>query len=53
MVFSSLMIYLFLYLTLIVAYIWAIFYMARQADKKSTHAAEGSPMQPTSTSLQT
>jgi cytochrome d ubiquinol oxidase subunit I len=34
MIFSSLMMYLFLYVTLILAYIWAIFYMARQADKK-------------------
>ena len=35
MIFSSLMMYLFLYVTLILAYIWAIFYMARQADKKT------------------
>ena len=35
MIFSSLMMYLFLYATLILAYIWAIFYMARQADKKT------------------
>lgn len=35
MIFSSLMMYLFLYVTLILAYIWAIFYMARQADKKA------------------
>lgn len=36
MVFSSLMMYLFLYVSLIIAYIWAIFYMARQADQKAT-----------------
>ena len=35
MVFSSLMMYLFLYVSLIIAYIWAIFYMARQADQKA------------------
>jgi cytochrome d ubiquinol oxidase subunit I len=35
MIFSSLMMYLFLYVTLILAYIWAIFYLARQADKKT------------------
>jgi cytochrome d ubiquinol oxidase subunit I len=45
MVFSSLMMYLFLYATLIVAYIWAIFYMARQADKKSTESLQSSPAQ--------
>ena len=53
MVFSSLMMYLFLYVTLIIAYIWAIFYMARQADKKSAEAGVTVPMQPPSTSLQT
>ena len=53
MVFSSLMMYLFLYVTLIVAYIWAIFYMARQADKKSAEAGVTVSMQPPSTSLQT
>jgi cytochrome d ubiquinol oxidase subunit I len=53
MVFSSLMMYLFLYVTLIIAYIWAIFYMARQADKKSTQTLEATPIQPASTSLQT
>jgi len=53
MVFSSLMMYLFLYVTLIIAYIWAIFYMARQADKKSAEAEVTVPMQPPSTSLQT
>ena len=35
MVFSSLMMYLFLYVSLIIAYILAIFYMARQADQKA------------------
>lgn len=53
MIFSSLMMYLFLYLTLIVAYIWAIFYMARQADKKSAEAEAPISIQPSSTSLQT
>lgn len=53
MIFSSLMMYLFLYLTLIIAYIWAIFYMARQADKKSAEAGVTVSMQPPSTSLQT
>lgn len=45
MVFSSLMMYLFLYATLIVAYIWAIFYMARQADKKSADSLQSNPVQ--------
>ena len=45
MVFSSLMMYLFLYVSLIIAYIWAIFYMARQADQKATEV-------PTSNSTQ-
>jgi cytochrome d ubiquinol oxidase subunit I len=49
MVFSSLMMYLFLYLTLIIAYIWAIFYMARQADKKT----QESPINLSTPSLQT
>jgi len=49
MVFSSLMMYLFLYLTLIIAYIWAIFYMARQADKKT----QESPINLSAPSLQT
>jgi cytochrome d ubiquinol oxidase subunit I len=53
MVFSSLMMYLFLYLTLIVAYIWAIFYMARQADKKSAETQTSISIQPSSASLQT
>ena len=53
MVFSSLMMYLFLYITLIIAYIWAIFYMARQADKKSAEVQAPIPMQPSPTSLQT
>lgn len=51
MVFSSLMMYLFLYITLIIAYIWAIFYMARQADKKGAGASIDIPVQ--SSSLQT
>lgn len=46
MVFSSLMMYLFLYATLIVAYIWAIFYMARQADKKGAESLQSNPVQP-------
>jgi cytochrome d ubiquinol oxidase subunit I len=50
MVFSSLMMYLFLYITLIAAYIWAIFYMARQADKKSSDTPISIP---TTSSLQT
>ncbi len=49
MVFSSLMMYLFLYLTLIIAYIWAIFYMARQADKKT----QETPINLSAPSLQT
>jgi len=49
MVFSSLMMYLFLYLTLIIAYIWAIFYMARQVDKKT----QESPINLSAPSLQT
>jgi cytochrome bd ubiquinol oxidase subunit I len=53
MVFSSLMMYLFLYLTLIVAYIWAIFYMARQADKKSAETQTSISIQPSPASLQT
>jgi len=43
------MMYLFLYLTLIIAYIWAIFYMARQADKKT----QESPINLSAPSLQT
>jgi hypothetical protein len=45
--------YLFLYLTLIVAYIWAIFYMARQADKKSAGTQTSISIQPSPASLQT
>ncbi|BEI42470.1 MULTISPECIES: cytochrome ubiquinol oxidase subunit I [unclassified Polynucleobacter] len=52
MVFSTLMMYLFLYLTLIIAYIWAIFYMARQADKKSAEVEAPISIQPSSASVQ-
>jgi cytochrome d ubiquinol oxidase subunit I len=45
MIFSSLMMYLFLYVTLILAYIWAIFYMARQADKKTIESPANSAIQ--------
>ena len=45
MIFSSLMMYLFLYVTLILAYIWAIFYMARQADKKTIESPENPAIQ--------
>ena len=45
MIFSSLMMYLFLYVTLILAYIWAIFYMARQADKKTIESSANPAIQ--------
>jgi len=45
MIFSSLMMYLFLYVTLILAYIWAIFYMARQADKKTIESPANTAIQ--------
>ena len=45
MIFSSLMMYLFLYGTLILAYIWAIFYMARQADKKTIESPANTAIQ--------
>ncbi|NBQ29359.1 MAG: cytochrome ubiquinol oxidase subunit I [Burkholderiaceae bacterium] len=45
MIFSSLMMYLFLYVTLILAYIWAIFYMARQADKKTIESTANPAIQ--------
>jgi cytochrome d ubiquinol oxidase subunit I len=45
MVFSSLMMYLFLYVSLIIAYIWAIFYMARQADQKAAEVPSSNATQ--------
>jgi cytochrome d ubiquinol oxidase subunit I len=47
MVFSSLMMYLFLYVSLIIAYIWAIFYMARQADQKAAEVPTSNAAQST------
>ncbi|OZA78438.1 cytochrome ubiquinol oxidase subunit I, partial [Polynucleobacter sp. 39-46-10] len=37
MVFSTLFAYLTLYVGLLLAYIWAVFYLARQADSQDTH----------------
>jgi cytochrome d ubiquinol oxidase subunit I len=34
MVFSTLMAYLLLYVALLAAYVWVVFYLARQADEK-------------------
>jgi cytochrome d ubiquinol oxidase subunit I len=39
MVLSTLLAYIALYIGLLAAYIWAVFYLARQADEKgATHA---------------
>jgi cytochrome d ubiquinol oxidase subunit I len=35
MVLSTLLAYLAIYIALLLAYIWAVFYLARQADEKS------------------